>query len=87
MNLIIKVECGLETCASEPGKFCSYMGSVKFGQVSVCRLFPSAEDSYTVLTEDEPGGWVQRCPECLKAGGCDLRRLLKKIDDSIGDIS
>ena len=64
MNLTIEIECGENTCASKPGQFCKYMGSVKFGQVPVCCLFPSEkETSWTLLEEKD--GWVQRCKPCI----------------------
>lgn len=59
----IEINCGLTTCAAEPGKFCKYFGTIKFGQILVCRLFPSEEDSYTVL--EELNGWTQRCGDCM----------------------
>jgi hypothetical protein len=64
LTLKVDIECGLETCASVPGKFCEFFGSIKFGQVSVCRLFPSVDDNpYTILVEKD--GWTQRCRRCL----------------------
>lgn len=64
-TLRISISCGARTCAAEPGKFCRFMGSVKFGTIPVCRLFPSDTDSYTVLHAD--AGWVQRCDACKEA--------------------
>lgn len=64
-NIKIKIECGQSTCASEPGKFCAFFGSVKFGLISVCRLFPTDENSFTVL--EEQNGWVQRCADCKES--------------------
>lgn len=63
-TLSIQIDCGETTCASEPGKFCKFLGSIKLGQVPVCLLFPSSSDSYTVL---EDNGFVQRCQTCLSA--------------------
>lgn len=62
-TLSIEIECGELTCASEPGKFCPFVGSVKMGTKTVCRLFPSEDKSYTVLEDKD--GWVQKCPACL----------------------
>ena len=73
MNRIlqISIDCGETTCASEPGKFCAFVGSRRFGSIPVCMLFPDPNSTYKT-----PGGttnlmtlngWLQRCPECLKA--------------------
>jgi hypothetical protein len=63
-NLKIEIECGETTCAVSPGNFCRFFGTIKFGQIFVCRLFPSEKD-YTLLKETT--GWVQRCTACLTA--------------------
>jgi hypothetical protein len=68
-TLKIDIECGEKTCASEPGKFCEFFGSMKFGQVPVCRLFPSIDDNpYTILEDKD--GWTQRCTRCLDSELC-----------------
>ena len=59
----IPIKCGETTCASAPGKFCRFLGGAKFGQVPVCRLFPSEAGSYTEL--DDSSGWALRCQACL----------------------
>jgi len=68
-TLTVKIKCGEKTCASKPGKFCSYVGTAGLKAIPVCRLFPTADNSYTVLktTGGDPLGWLLRCPECLKA--------------------
>lgn len=67
--LRIEIKCGENTCASAPGEFCRFLGSVKFGSVPVCMLFPSETESYTFLKTDTgtPMGWVQRCAACKEA--------------------
>lgn len=50
-NLIIPIECGETTCASEPGKFCRFLWIQKFGTEFVCGIF------------SEPG--TKRKPPCL----------------------
>lgn len=68
----VSVTCGTETCARAPSEFCEYVGSVKFGTVHVCLLFPAESPShkqcgsYTVLEENEHG-WLKRCDACIKA--------------------
>lgn len=64
-NIQIKITCGEKTCASEPGKFCEFMGSRKFGNIPICTLFPSTYEVITDLKEIE--GWVQRCEACLNS--------------------
>lgn len=68
-TLKISVDCGEKTCASEPGNFCRFMGSVKFGQVPVCTLFPDVKkgETYTILgnTKEDDTGWVLRCQSCM----------------------
>ena len=70
-KLTIGIECADKTCAVEPGKFCKYLGSRRFGTVFVCSLFPGEPlllaypKVYTDLHDLD--GWVQRCPACLAA--------------------
>lgn len=52
---------GEKTCASAPGKFCRWQGTKNFGTTPVCMLFDDAR-----LWENVKGGWLMRCPECLK---------------------
>lgn len=68
-TLKIEIECGEKTCASEPGKFCPYLGTVRMGTKYVCMLFPNEEGSHTLLMGEggDEAGWLQRCPACLKA--------------------
>lgn len=71
-KLVLIIESGEKTCASEPGQFCLFFGSQKFGMQPVCMLFPDSEGPHTKLvvagTEDPTeGGWVLRCPSCLEA--------------------
>ena len=62
--IALKIDCGETTCARARGEFCRYFGSMKFGTVPVCTLFPG-ETSHTVL--DASGDWTQRCPACKAA--------------------
>jgi len=64
-HLKLSIDVGSTTCASEPGKFCPYFGSMKFGCISCCCLFPSRDRAYTILYDKD--GWVQRCQACLDA--------------------
>jgi hypothetical protein len=71
-----EIKCGEESCAREEGKFCRFLGSRKFGSVSVCLLFPSKnpgrKESGASTSLEEKNGWVLRCLACLDAetSGC-----------------
>ena len=70
--LQISIDSGDQTCASAPGKFCQFFGSIKFGQIPVCRLFPDQEsngtqESYTILEDNTNSGWTKKCQACLDA--------------------
>jgi len=67
-KIILSIHCGELTCASEPGKFCQFLGSMKLGQIPVCMLFPSKDGSHTVLknNKDNGEGWTLRCRDCLQ---------------------
>jgi hypothetical protein len=75
-NLNIEIECGGNTCASEPGKFCRFLGTTHFGTRPVCRLFPTPEDSHASLKEKD--GWVQRCKACLEVSQEAEREQLER---------
>ena len=62
----IKIECGEHTCASEPGKFCGYAGTVRMSD-PICFLFHTHDKRggfkpYVEL--DAIDGWTQRCQQC-----------------------
>ena len=61
MKSIIVIEHGKKTCAVEPGKFCRFMYTKRFGTEPVCHLFGA-----NLFDVD---GWVNRCPECLTEFG------------------
>jgi hypothetical protein len=70
-KLILNIECGEKTCAKRPGEFCKYLGTRKFGSISVCMLFPTKfpqrkQNAATTELESE-NGWTMRCQECLDA--------------------
>lgn len=58
MKSYIMIEHGEKTCASEPGKFCRFLGAKSFGTVPVCMLFENR-----LLNEKD--GWVLRHKDCL----------------------
>ena len=59
MKSYIMIEHGEKTCASEPGKFCKFLGHKSFGVVPVCMLF----NTETLYEED---GWTLRSNTCLR---------------------
>jgi len=62
MISIIKINHGETTCASEPGKFCRFLGSKKFGLIPVCLLFGETLDVHH--QQHDKAGWVARCGQC-----------------------
>lgn len=62
----LEIECGETTCASEPGKFCRFVGAMRFGTIPICLLFPDRESPHTRLEDKD--GWLQRCPQCMENG-------------------
>lgn len=57
MISILKFEHGEDTCASEPGKFCRFLGTKHFGMFPSCMLFDDQPLSDSL-------GWVRRCDQC-----------------------
>ena len=55
------IECGENTCATDPGKFCKYMHLLLTGDKARCLLFGD------LLETSEPGGrgWMLRCNQCM----------------------
>lgn len=66
-TISIEIECGETTCASKPGEFCKFFGTMRFGTIPLCRLFPSEGDSMTELKMVD--GWVRRCDDCIAHTG------------------
>lgn len=63
--LKVPIECGEETCASKPGKFCSWLRTQRFGSEAICQIF--SEWGYKRrIPLDFENGWTMRHPECLK---------------------
>lgn len=62
-TLTIAIDAGEKTCASEPGKFCPWVRTSRFGTRWHCGLFGST------YLRDENGdeGWLQRLGICLAA--------------------
>jgi hypothetical protein len=67
--LKINIKCGKTMCASQPGEFCEYLGSRRYGTTPVCMLFPQADPNPHNVggTTDlqDVDGWVRRCQMCL----------------------
>lgn len=55
---LIKIECGKDSCASEPGKFCPQLRTKNFGIRCFCNIFK--QDSEL----EEKDGWLQRWDDC-----------------------
>jgi hypothetical protein len=66
-TLKIDIYCGTKTCYNfETKTMCKYVGSMKFGQVPLCTLFPSVNNTYTLLNEDTKE-CLLRCEQCLES--------------------
>lgn len=59
VTLTFEIECGKETCAVSPGKFCRYWMGDAVG-AGKCYFFGTLEDK---------DGWVQRHQKCLEVSG------------------
>jgi len=59
MIYTIEIEFGETTCASAPGKFCRFVGAIRYGTLPICKLF-AAE-----LNADQ-NGWLARCDDCRR---------------------
>lgn len=59
MSFKLEVTCGELTCASDPGNFCQFVRTERFGTQWVCGLFDRP------LFDDE-NGWLKRCDQCLE---------------------
>lgn len=58
----ITFEHGENTCASVPGTFCRFLGTMGWGTKPVCMLF----ENEPLFNKD---GWLQRCPQCMQVYG------------------
>lgn len=68
--LKLEIDCGETTCATEPGKFCKYFLTSRFGQAFHCQLFSETTDrgSLEELKEHQSGkfkGWISRHKDCM----------------------
>jgi hypothetical protein len=64
-TLQIEIDCGVETCASAPGKFCHFASTASFGTKFVCSLWRDADGRPQSLYDI--GGWLTRCRQCCEA--------------------
>jgi len=60
-TLHILIDSGETTCASEPGKFCQWLRTKRFGTTYFCGLFDQKE------MDGQGDEWLQRLPECMEA--------------------
>lgn len=58
-TLTFQIECGETTCASEPGKFCQYVGVQGFGTKPICLLFRDSR-AQPVRLWDSDGLYLHR---------------------------
>ena len=72
LAIVHDIVAGEKTCYSSPGKHCKFLCTRRFSSEYLCGLFNRDDSPYRgigpiLLQEDKPGGWIQRCPECLEA--------------------
>ena len=66
-TITLKINCSETHCHEKDSVMnCHFRGNRKFGTIPVCRLFPSKEDSFTDLDEDN-NSRVLRCSDCLNS--------------------
>jgi len=65
--LQLEIESGVETCASEPGDFCKYLRTRKFGSITYCEIWHDINCRGQPSPIDDKDGWLQRREECMKA--------------------
>ncbi len=65
MRVLIAIDCGEKTCASEPGKFCRFVRAGSFGTEWHCAAYEKRLDT----TDGKETGWLARLPECLAGHG------------------
>lgn len=64
--LQLEISCGETTCASEPGKFCSFLSTRRFGTITYCQIFSEVDLRGRELPLELKDGWTQRHPLCMK---------------------
>jgi hypothetical protein len=67
-NILVPIESGDKTCAFEPGHFCKWLRTKRFGTIAFCQLFseqPDSTGSIKVEPLEEENGWLQRHVDCL----------------------
>jgi hypothetical protein len=77
-NLVISIECGEKTCAKEKGKFCCNVRTFRIGSFKYCGIWPGSD-------LEEKDGWLQRCPECLKAEK-EFKGIIENVEQSGFDV-
>ena len=69
-TLSLPIVCGKTTCASEPGKFCPWLRTARFGTLAFCQIFEEREANSKYPTPLEiKDGWIQRHQKCLEFEG------------------
>ncbi len=58
-TITYEINCGVRSCASEPGKLCDFIRTTHHGRLFHCGLF-----DMEVLGETD--GWLQRCDDCTE---------------------
>ena len=64
-TLQLQINCGEKTCASEPGKFCRFVRTRKFGTIHFCSLWHDTDDKGRPVPLEEVDGWLLRRSACF----------------------
>jgi len=63
----LEINCGENTCASEPGKFCVFLRTNKFGTLYYCQIFHAKDNRGQPIALEEKDSWLLRCLACKLA--------------------
>ena len=63
--LQLRIDCGERTCSPEPGKFCRFLRTRKFGTVYFCSIWHDMDDKGRPVPLEEEDGWLMRRSACL----------------------
>jgi len=68
-TLNLEIVCGATTCASEPGKFCRFLSTQRFGTLYFCKIFSENNSIKGVqkMPLDEKDGWITRHVDCINS--------------------
>jgi hypothetical protein len=81
-QISLVIECGENTCANEPGHFCPFLRTTRFGTLPFCHLWHDTDIHGKPTSLLEKDGWLQRRPECKLAEACN-QAIYKEKESSL----